>query len=937
MGTDRTGSCAIGSVKTNIGHTDAAAGVIGLIKTVLMLKHRQIPPSLHFSQPNPKIDFANSPFYVNTALAEWKTSGGPRRAGVSAFGAGGTNAHAILEEAPSVEPAGSSRPWHLLALSAKSPAALDRVTAQLADHLRHHPDTPPADIAYTLQVGRQAFQHRRIVVGRDTSDLVAALEASPNQAGLSALWSGHEPQVVFMFPGGGAQYVHMGRDLYATEPVFREEVRRCAALLRPQLHQDLCDVLYPAPGRAEEAAGRLRQPLLGLSALFVTEYALAKLWMSWGIRPQAMIGHSLGEYTAACLAGVMSLEDALAMVVRRGQLMEEIPAGAMLSVPLPEHEVRPLLTPRIALAAVNGPAQCVVSGETAAIDLLAAELAAKGVQCRLLPINVASHSAMVAPILESFGAFVATLRLQPPAIPYLSNVTGTWITATEPTAPRYWMQHLRQTVHFHAAAQALLEVSNRVFLEVGPGRTLSSLVRQQAGETAGALTLSSLRHPTEEQSDVAFLMTALGKLWMAGVPVTWEGLYTHERRRRCALPTYPFERQRYWIEARPERIRAEMLISSMQETAAGTPQQPPSDSSAAPRTETERRLVALWRGMLGTARIGIHDNFFELGGDSLIAIQLLAKVRETFQTNLPLHSLLQAPTIAELAAQIEPAGPDSADAPAVAGQPQLVEIQPGGARRPIFFIHPVGGGVYPYQSIAQMLAGERPVYGIQAQGFDGQAEPLTCIKEMATHYNTLIRAVQPEGPYLLAGASFGGVVAFEMAQQLTVSGQKVGLLALLDSPAPERIEAYITDEASIVASVLNVDAELPAIQEELRQLEPEAQLQVCFERARASGSISADADIETFRRPVALLKTHIQALLDYQPQPYPGDLVFFRAAERDPLNPPHPEYGWMEYVGGGIIIYEVPGNHDSMLVQPNVRTLVERLRWHLKIADQGAL
>ncbi len=555
-GTQARGFCAIGSVKTNIGHLDAAAGVAGLIKTVLALKHRMIPPSLNFERPNPQIDFEHSPFYVNTRLRAWEppAEGIPRRAGVSSFGIGGTNAHVIVEEAPPAEPSGPSRPWQLLLLSARTDSALEAATANLARHLKEHPDLNLADVAYTLQVGRHAFDYRRMVVCRDREEAVSALEGlDPRQVRTAFCEPGERP-IAFMFTGQGAQYPNMAQELYRVEPTFREQVDRCADLLRPHLGFDLRDLLYPDDGALDEAAERLRQTAITQPALFVIEYALAHLWMEWGIRPQAMIGHSIGEYVAACLAGVFSLEDALALVAARGQMMQSLPGGAMLSLPLSEEEVRPLLNEALSLAVINAPNLCVVSGPTEAIEALESRLAEQKVAYRRLHTSHAFHSPMMEPILERFARRVAQVDLRPPQIPFLSNVTGTWITPEEATDPHYWARHLRQTVRFADGVGELLKEPARILLEVGPGRTLSTLVRRHPDWTPDRVVLPSLRHPKDRESDVAFLLSTLGRLWLAGVSVDWSGFYAHETRRRLPLPTYPFQRQRYWIE-RPDLSR----------------------------------------------------------------------------------------------------------------------------------------------------------------------------------------------------------------------------------------------------------------------------------------------------------------------------------------------------------------------------------------------
>jgi acyl transferase domain-containing protein/acyl carrier protein len=557
--TQKKGFCAVGSVKTNIGHLDEAAGVAGLIKTVLALKHKQIPPSLNFEEPSPQIDFTNSPFYVNNALSEWKTNGIPRRAGVSSFGFGGTNAHVILEEAPVIKSSSPSRPWQLLLLSTKTSTALETATENLANHLQEHPDLNLADVAHTLQVGRWTLNHRRMVVCQNQEDAIEALR-DPQRA----LTHYQEPcnrPVVFMFSGQGSQYVNMGRELYESETVFREQVDYCCELLKPQLGLDLRTVIYPSEEIAQEATQKLQQTAITQPALFVIEYALAKLWMAWGVRPEMMIGHSIGEYVAATLAGVFSLEDALAIVATRGKLMQQCKSGAMLSIGLPEKEVQQLLQQEVSLAASNAPSSCVVSGTKEAIEELQQELQQIGVSCRHLHTSHAFHSQMMEPIIENFVQFVQKFKLNPPKIPFVSNVTGTWITKTEATDPNYWAKHLRLPVRFCEGITELAKTPETLFLEVGPGRTLSTFVKQHQKEES--LVLTSMRHPQQQESDVAFLLNNLGKLWLIGVKVDWSGFYANERRHRIPLPTYPFERQRYWIEV---NRNATLAIKQQQST-----------------------------------------------------------------------------------------------------------------------------------------------------------------------------------------------------------------------------------------------------------------------------------------------------------------------------------------------------------------------------------
>jgi acyl transferase domain-containing protein len=556
--TNKKGFCAIGSVKTNVGHLDTAAGVTGLIKTVLALKHKQIPPSLHFQKPNPQIDFANSPFYVNTKLSEWKTNGTPRRAGVSSFGIGGTNAHVILEEAPVVEtgnfPSLQSRPWQLLLLSAKTSTALDTATSQLRDYLEQNLDTSLPDVAYTLQVGRQAFDYRRIMICHDRDDAIKSLNSQDPQRTFSHhLKPGHCP-VIFMFSGQGSQYTNMGRELYEVEPTYQKHVDTCAEILQPYLGLDIRSLLYSSEEETETASNQLQQTSLTQPALFVTEYALAQLLMSWGVHPEAMIGHSIGEYVAATIAGVFCLEDALKIVAKRGQLMQQVPTGSMLAIKLPEKDVQLLLNANtlykesLQIAVINSPSSCVVSGTNQTVAALEKQLSSQEVEYRLLHTSHAFHSVMMEPILLAFNEVVKTVKLNPPKIRFISNVTGSWISFEQATNPDYWCQHLRQTVRFSDGISQLIQQFEGVFLEVGPGRTLSTLTTQHLEKNAKQQILTTLRHVKEQQSDVNFLLQTLGRLWLFGVEIDWSRFYTHERRHRLPLPSYPFERQRYWIE-----------------------------------------------------------------------------------------------------------------------------------------------------------------------------------------------------------------------------------------------------------------------------------------------------------------------------------------------------------------------------------------------------
>lgn len=565
-GTGARGFCAIGSVKGNIGHCDTAAGVASLIKAVQALRHGELPPSLHYEAPNAAIDFAASPFVVNDALRPWERSSTPRRAGVSSLGVGGTNAHVVLEEAPARETVATGRPWQVLPLSARSPEAVQAAADRLAAHLRAHPEANLADVAWTLQAGRRAFGERRALVARSVAEAVEALESDEP----ARLRAGRAPEaarpVAFLFPGGGAQHPGMGRGLYESEPVYREQIDAGLALLEPGQREPIRRLLLCEHG-GEAEAREFERPSLQLPALFLTEMALARLWMSWGVRPQSLAGHSMGENTAACLAGVFRFEDALALVSLRGRLFERVAPGGMLSVSLPAEELAPLLGPELDLGAVNAPDLCVASGPLQALAALEERLRGRGVESRRIRIEIAAHSGMLEPILAEWARFLEGVLLRPPEIPFVSNVTGTWIRDDQATDPRYWVRHLRSPVRFAEDVACLLEDPQRVLLEVGPGRTLASLARLSPGQEPGHATLGSLRHPEEDTPDRPYALGVLGELWTRGVSVDWPALHGGEPRGRVPLPTYPWEHRRHWIEPGSEPASAPAAEAALRRRA----------------------------------------------------------------------------------------------------------------------------------------------------------------------------------------------------------------------------------------------------------------------------------------------------------------------------------------------------------------------------------
>ncbi|GJL53390.1 MAG: hypothetical protein NPIRA02_05220 [Nitrospirales bacterium] len=566
--------CAIGSVKTNIGHLDCAAGIAGLIKTSLALHDKLLPPSLHFDAPNTKIDFPNTPFYVNTKLCTWPAGETPRRAGLSSFGVGGTNAHIVLEEAPQYQQqSNTKKSYCLFPLSAKSQAALKTMSINLAKHLQENENLNVSHVARTLQQGRSEFNHRRVVITKSLKEANDFLsEDGPNP--LLGRVLGDNAPVIFMFPGQGSQHVNMGRDLYETEPVFRQCIDQCSEVLLPLLQFDIREHLYPnhrnqkdecqegndQKGLNEEA--NISQTLIAQPGIFITSYALAKLWMHWGIHPEVMIGHSIGEFVAGCLGGVFSLKDVLAMVVARAREMQELPTGSMLSIRLGEADVRQFLHDygmegRIDLAVINSPTLCVVSGATDVIHTLHAQLEKQHIISRLLHTSHAFHSHMMEPAVQSFRKLLQAVSLNPTTIPIMSTVGADWLSEIQATDPEYWARHLRKPVNFSGGIRELLKDGQSIFLEVGPGQTLSTLVKQHINRPSDSLILSSLPHAQQTADQYKYLLSTLGKLWISGRQIQWTALDDTSMPIRVHLPTYPFEKKRYWVEQKSPTVASD--------------------------------------------------------------------------------------------------------------------------------------------------------------------------------------------------------------------------------------------------------------------------------------------------------------------------------------------------------------------------------------------
>jgi amino acid adenylation domain-containing protein len=664
--TDQKQFCPIGSVKTNIGHLDAGACVVGVIKTALSLYFEKLPPSLHFEKPNSQIDFANSPFFVNAALRDWPRTELPRRAGVSTFGLGGTNVHVILEEAPSDsnQQLTFSEVPQLLLLSAKREEVLKDMKTRLEAFWEKHPETQLPDAAYTLATGRPHFQKRMAIIASPQSNPVFSKPITNSESLIP------DSAFVFMFPGGGAQYADMARDLYETNAFFREQVEACFTILEKQHGLSVKEVMYPAGAAA--GGPSISDPSYALASLFTLEYALAKLWQHWGIEAAEMIGHSMGEYTAACLSGVMNLEAALGLVTVRGKLFETLAGnGCMLSVALTKEQLAPYLGSGHTISVINKVDSLVVSGTADAIGGLQVQLEKDGVDCSEIHIAVAAHSPQVEPILGEFREYLETVTLAEPKIPFVSNVTGTWITPAEATSVEYWLSHLRQTVRFDDGLTTLMKNENRIFLEVGPGQTLSSFARMHHSKRPDHQVFASVRHPKEPANDVAFILKTLGKLWAAGVPVDWNSFYSDAQHRHVPLPAYPFEKKKYFIAPRQNAAAIQPAVPAVATSANLT--SPVSAPLAEPAfgypsnmdtmQKTPSRLTLLLDEIKGSlhelsgmepAEMDEDASFLELGFDSLFLSQAVISFNQKFETEVSFRMLFEdTPTIGALAEHLD--------------------------------------------------------------------------------------------------------------------------------------------------------------------------------------------------------------------------------------------------------------------------------------------
>jgi phthiocerol/phenolphthiocerol synthesis type-I polyketide synthase E len=640
--TARQGPCVLGSVKSNIGHLEVASGIAGLIKTILCLKHRAIPSTLHFTRPNPELHLDRSPFTVAAEYCPWDWSG-LRRAGVSSFGVGGTNVHVVVEEAPSVRPREVRPGPQVLLMSARSAEGLGELRSSLAAELSD-PDAPHlSDVAFTL-AGRRTEGLRLAAVVHDPQQAVRVLEA-PEHDNLHVGESLDDPSsdsgTVFLFPGQGAQYPGMARGLYESEPMFAEQFDLCAEGFRDELGIDLRAEVFDGTGANLARTDRAQ------AVLFAVEYALAALLDCYGVNATALAGHSIGEYVAATLAGVFDLPTAIIAVSARARLMQEAPTGVMAAVALSPNDIVEELLPELDIAAINDPGNCVVSGSEQAMRDLLDRLARRGVPARRMRTSHAFHSGSMDRLLPEFEAVLSRLKLAEPQIPLLSNTTGSWMAADEATNPARWARQIRATVNFSAELDALLSGPHRVFVEVGPGGSLTGSASRQPRWSSQHRAVRLMRHQLQNKDDRDTFLLALGQLWSAGVDPDWTCLRAAEPPRRVWLPGYPFAHQRHWVDPKLTADEPDRPIPTETNNAAAGP----SDGDNAPRgrqQQIEVTVQRVWAESLGIESIDRNADFFELGGDSVSAIGIATSLAKE-GLDLSPQDLFENRTIAGLA------------------------------------------------------------------------------------------------------------------------------------------------------------------------------------------------------------------------------------------------------------------------------------------------
>ena len=907
----------LGSVKTNVGHLDAAAGVTGLIKTTLCLSEGTLVPSLHFRTPNPQIRWPGESLRVSTRTERFRESLEPLRAAVSALGIGGTNAHAVLEKAPRrpVDDGGADAASPaLLLLSGKSPEALDANVATLADWLGRHPEARLRDAAHTLAFGRRHWECRRAVSATSAAE-AAVLLAEPDRS------IDRADGAAFLFTGIGILKAGMGRALYGRSPVFRASIDKSAGILEPVLGLDIRSPLLAESGdpaaRAALSEERVSQPVV-----VALQYALARFWMDLGISPAVLVGHSLGEWVSACLAGVFALPDALRLVSLRGHLMESQPRGAMLAVSLSESQVAARLPSGLDVAAINAVEQIVVAGPAEAIREFGSKLGAEGIRSKRLPVTVAAHSSLMEPVLDRFRAAVAAApRHAPnPGMAVVSCVTGAHLDAGQLQSPDYWAGHIRRPVRFADALGTLWASAGLALLECGPSQTLCHIARRDDRRPAGRALVGSLDGEADREADWRRVLESAGALWMAGLPLDLDKLFGIQGKgKRTSLPGYAFQRRRYWLDTVP--------APSIEEEQPAAPRLVTSNASPA-----EEQVIAIMHELLGARPLSRNSDFFLNGGDSLLAVRLTSRIGEVFGVRPAQVQVMNARTPASIASLLG-AGEALGEA-ADKADGCVVRLAAGNDRLPpIVLIHAVGGGIFIYRELLQALATAHPVYGLQAPGLWDTAAPIEGLRKQAEHYHACLLRAGIKRPIMIGGSSYGGLVCYELDALYQQSGHKTSLVALFDSPGPGHMPRRLESEAEICAYMLSRDIKVRNFAADLARmqaLDHEGRFALLLDYMRETVMPHASAvDVE---RQLRVFRQNLTNMWNWVPQPHDARIFFCKAREHTALLANGPELAWVPLARAGIEILPMPGDHSSMLSFPHVSFVANEINRRLPLA-----
>jgi malonyl CoA-acyl carrier protein transacylase/thioesterase domain-containing protein len=921
----RAQAMLIGSVKTNIGHLDAAAGAAGLIKVALSLSHKTLVPSLHFREPNPQIPWPEERIRVSTSTCGWQSDAAPLRASVSSFGIGGTNAHAILEEPPtrSSEGAPDDGSPRLLLFSGKNEKAMQANAGEFAGWLGRHKEASLGDAAHTLAFGRRHWEFRGAVSAAST-DEAADLLSDPLPAFDRA------DSVAFMFSGMGAHHPGMGSSLYGRSPVFTSCIDECAAILEPILGLDIRKLLL-APFHDASALDLLNQHQIGQPTVFALEYALARFWMVMGVRPSVLIGHSLGEWVAACVAGVFTLPDALRLVSMRGGLMEAQPKGAMLAVHLTEPEAASILPEGLDIATVNSPDQIVVAGPVEKIERFSAELRSADVQCKLLQVHLAAHSSLMEPALEPLRAAIeAVPRHAPdPAMAVVSNITGKYVPPEQLQSPGYWTAHLRQCVRFADGLATLWARPKLALLECGPGNTLCNIAQRDVRRPDNRMLATTIYGDGSKDGEWRGLLAAAGSLWSAALSVDLKKLFDLQgpSGRRIPLPGYAFQRRRYWLSeaAMPEVQPGGAEIVEVAGNGPGT-----TVSNLSP---TEEKVIVFMQELLGPVSLGRHRDFFLCGGNSLLAVRLASRLRSAFGIPMTPRQVMKERTPAKIAALIEDTGASSKGDRS--GDVSVVLLAKGNSDLPpIVLVHAVGGGIFIYRELLQALDTSHPVYGLQAPGLWDDSAPIDGVRRQAEHYHECLMRAGVEGPVMLAGSSYGGLVCYELDRLYRASGHIPDILALFDSPGPGHMPVRMESEAEICAWMLSRDIPGRSYEADLERMhasDHEGRVALLLEEIRKGFMpYATEREVNSLLR---VFSRNLANMWDWVPEPHDTNILFFKAEEHVRLLADSPELAWIPLAPCGIDIMTVQGDHSSMLSFPHVHSIAVEINRRLSVLE----